>query len=373
MIIGCVTEIQNNEFRVGIVPDHVHTYVKAGHTFLVESGAGIASGYTDEEYRQAGAQIIDKAQEIWDMSEMIIKVKEPKESEYKYLRPGLILFTYLHLAANRKLTQVLLDNQVTAVAYETITDHEGRLPLLKPMSEVAGRLSIQQGAKYLEKQYGGSGVLLGGVPGVNRGKVLILGCGAVGSNALRMAVGIGAQVVVMDKYMPKLTQMDDIYQTNIQTVYMTEKALVRELASADVVIGSILVPGEGTPKVLRREHLKIMKPGSVIVDVAVDQGGCAETSRPTTHDDPIFIEEGIIHYCVTNMPGCVPNTSTNSLVNATIPFGIHIAQAGIEAASVFDHHLRNGLNTYQGHVTHKGLAHSLEMEYIDPLSLMNHS
>lgn len=370
MIVGCVKEIMNNEFRVGIVPDHVNMYVKAGHSFLIEKDAGIEAGFTNEEYEKAGAKIIDNAQEVWERSEMIIKVKEPQVSEYELMKENQIIFTYFHLAANRKLTLELLKRKVTAVAYETITDEDGRLPLLKPMSEIAGRLSIQEGAKYLEKQFGGSGVLLSGVSGVPRGKVLVLGAGVVGQNAVRTAVGLGAYVVVMDKNMERLEELDMLYQTSVQTVFMTEGALLRELDSSDVIVGSILVPGENTPKVLRKEHLKLMKPGSVIVDVAVDQGGCAETSRPTTHDNPIFIEDGIIHYCVSNMPGCVPFTSTNSLVNATMYYGLHIAGAGIETAAQFDPHLALGINCYQGHLTHKGLAHSLEMTYTDPLSLM---
>lgn len=370
MIVGCVKEIMNNEFRVGIVPDHVQMYVRAGHRFLIEKDAGLAAGYTNEEYQQAGAEIFEDASSIWNQSEMIIKVKEPLPSEFDYLRKGLIIFTFFHLAANRRLTEVLLEKEVTAVAYETITDEEGRLPILKPMSEIAGRLSIQEGAKYLEKQYGGSGVLLSGVSGVTRGKVLVLGCGVVGQNAIRTAIGFGAQVVVMDKNGSRLEAMDLMYRNNVQTVFMTEGALRRELTNTDVVVGSILVPGENTPKVLRREHLKLLRPGSVIVDVAVDQGGCAETSRPTTHDNPIYIEEGIIHYCVSNMPGCVPFTSTNSLVNATMFHGLHIAGSGIEAAVLFDSHLAQGINCYKGHVTHQGLAHSLEMEYVNPISLM---
>lgn len=367
MIIGCVKEIKNNEFRVGIVPDHVHTYVKAGHTFLIESQAGEASGYSDDDYIHAGAQIISSAKDVWDQVDMMIKVKEPLAQEYSYLKEGLILYTYLHLAANKELTDILLEKKVSAVAYETITDAQGRLPLLKPMSEVAGRLSIQEGAKYLEKQYGGSGVLLAGVPGVRRGKVVILGCGVVGSNAARMAVGIGAEVVVMDLNMAKLEEIENIYHNRVQSIFITERALTRELSNADLVVGSILVPGANTPKVLRKEHLKLMKKGSVIVDVAVDQGGCAETSRPTTHDDPIFIEEGIIHYCVSNMPGCVPNTSTNSLVNATLTVGLSIAQSGLEAAARFDQHIANGVNCYQGYLTHPQLADSLKIEYT-PLS-----
>lgn len=371
MIIGCVKETISNEFRVGITPDHVFTLLgdSGVHTFLIEENAGLASGYTNEEYQKAGAIITPNVKEVWAKSEMIIKVKEPTPDEFDYIRENQIIYAFLHLAANPKLTQVLLEKKATAIAYETITDKEGRLPLLKPMSEVAGRLCIQEGAKYLEKQYGGSGVLLAGVPGVRRGKVLILGCGNVGQNAVKMAVGIGAEVVVMDNNMVRLEEIDQRYATRAQTIYMTEKSVSREIADADVVVGSILIPGENTPKVIRREHLKLMKPGSVIVDVAIDQGGCAETSRPTTHDDPIYSVDGIIHYCVSNMPGCVPNTSTNSLVNATAIHVSRIAELGLEKAARFNSHLADGINCLKGQVTHKGLAHSLKVPYVDPVSL----
>lgn len=363
MKIGCVKEVKDFEQRVGLMPSHAAEYIKAGHSVYVEAGLGLGSGFSDQMYLEAGAQVIEEAEEIWSQVELMIKVKEPIPSEYNYLRPGLILFTYLHLASNLELTQVLLDKKVSAVAYETITDDHGALPLLKPMSEVAGRLSIQEGSKYLEKTYGGKGILLSGVPGVSGGHVVILGGGAVGMSACKTALGTGATVSVLDRNIERLTYIEDVFQGQINTIYSDEDSLVKELIKADVVIGSVLLPGEKTPKLVRREHLKLMDPGTVLVDVAIDQGGCFETSRPTTHSNPTFIDEGMVHYCVTNMPGAVPKTSTFALGIATLAIGLQIANKGIELAVEENQHLLMGLNTHGGKITNKAVSSALELDF----------
>ena len=363
MVIGVPKEIKNKEYRVGLTPDGVSAYVQAGHSVLVEQGAGAAIGYSDLEYTEAGAQILDEASAVWRNAEMIIKVKEPIASEYKYFRSDMILYTYLHLAADRPLTEALLNSSVKAIAYETIVGREGGLPCLAPMSEIAGRMSVQEGAKYLEKTFGGRGVLLSGVPGVERGNVVIIGGGNVGTNACKIAVGMGANVTVLDVSAKRLAYLDDIFPKQITTLYSTRENIRKCLASADLVIGAVLLPGRAAPKLVRREDLSLMKPGAVIVDVAVDQGGCVETTHPTTHDDPIFEVDGVVHYCVANMPGAVARTATQALVNATVPYGLELAANGVEEACKADPGLMAGLNCYGGKCTFKGVAEALNLEY----------
>ncbi|MGI6059933.1 MAG: alanine dehydrogenase [Blautia sp.] len=332
MRVGCVKEIKNNEYRVGLTPDNVVSYVNAGHEVYIEKDAGIGSGFTTDEYVKAGAVILDSAKEVWDRSEMMVKVKEPLKEEYQYFHEGLILYTYLHLAADRPLTDALLASKVKGVAYETLIERNGSLPLLAPMSQIAGRLSIQEGAKYLEKPFGGSGVLLSGVPGTPKANVVILGGGNVGTNACKIAVGMGANVTITDISLNRLAYLDDIFGSRIQTLYSTDAAIANAVANADLVIGSVLIPGKAAPKIMKREYLKNMRPGSVIVDVAVDQGGCCETTKVTYHDDPTFVVDGVVHYCVGNMPGAVPRTSTIALTNATLKYGLEIAGKGLETA-----------------------------------------
>ena len=362
MIIGLPKEIKNNEFRVGLTPGNVSDYVQAGHTVLVEQGAGLGSGFADEEYAAAGAKIVPDAKSAWD-TEMICKVKEPVESEYQYFRENMILYTYLHLADNKPLTEALLAKKVKAIAYETIVGPRGGLPCLAPMSHIAGRLSVQEGAKYLEKTYGGRGVLLAGDPGVARGNIVILGGGNVGTNACKMAVGMGANVTVLDLNLERLGYLDDIFPKQITTLYASRGNVLEAIKQADLVIGAVLVPGAVAPKLVKKEDLKLMKPGAVIVDVAIDQGGCIETSHATTHTDPIFEVDGIVHYCVANMPGAVARTSTQALANATLPYGLKIAKLGAEAACKAYEGLMKGLNCK---ITFKGVAEAFGMEYIDP-------
>lgn len=369
MKIGLPKEIKNNEFRVGLTPGAVSAYVRAGHMVLVEQGAGLGSGFNDQEYLDAGARIEERAEDVWAKAGMIVKVKEPIESEYRYFREGMLLYTYLHLAADEPLTRALLDAKVDAVAYETIVGREGGLPCLAPMSEIAGRMAIQEGAKYLEKTYGGRGVLLAGVPGVEKGNVVILGGGNVGANACKIAVGMGANVTVLDVNLNRLAYLDDIFDKRITTLYSTRDNIQKAVAGADLVIGSVLLPGRATPKLLLKEDLSLMKPGAVVVDVAVDQGGCVETSHATTHDDPVFAVDGIIHYCVANMPGAVARTSTLALVNATLPYGMELAAKGV-AACREDRGLLAGLNCCRGKCTFPGVAEALNLEYTDPASLI---
>jgi alanine dehydrogenase len=351
MIVGCVKEIKPQEYRVGLTPDHVRAYRQHGHDVLLEQGAGIGSGYSDEAYRESGARIIDSAADVWSAAELLIKVKEPLAPEFAWMRPNQMIFTFLHLAANRDLTLALLASRSIGIAYETI-EERGELPCLKPMSEIAGRLSVQEGAKYLEKPFGGRGVLLGGVPGVRSARVVIIGAGTVGANALKMAVGLGAQVTIMDIDMHKLTLLDDQYANRIQTLYSTEPALEAELSEADLVIGAVLVPGDTAPKLVKRAWLKSMKPGAVMVDVAIDQGGCFETSRLTYHHDPVYTIDGVVHYAVGNMPGAVPYTSTLALTNATLRYGLALADGGFDQAAQKLPGLLAGLNTRNGHCTH---------------------
>jgi alanine dehydrogenase len=367
MKIGTVKELKNHEYRVGLTPDNALSFIKNGHQVFVQSGAGEVANFSDDEYRLCGAVIFPTASEVYSKCDMIVKVKEPLKEEYKYLRPGLILFTYLHLAPNRPLADALLASGVKAVAYETIEDRSGSLPCLRPMSEIAGRLSIQEGAKYLERPFGGRGILLGGVPGVERGKVVIIGGGITGTYAAKAAVGMGAQVTLLDISLTRLVYLEDIFGASITTLYSSETNIARSLAEADLVVGAVLIPGSITPKLIRHDHLKIMKQGAVIVDIAIDQGGCCETSVQTTHDDPVFILEGIVHYCVGNMPGAVPRTSTVALVNTTLPYGLMMADMGLEKACASNDGLAKGVNIYKGKCVNKNVADSLSMQYA-PLS-----
>jgi alanine dehydrogenase len=359
MRIGVPKEIKKHEYRVALTPQAVKSFVARGHEVLVEKGAGAGTGYPDAEYKAAGAKVLPKAQELWEASDMVLKVKEPQEAEIGFLREGLTLFCFLHLAASPALLDELLARKVTAIAYETIELEDGSLPCLRPMSEIAGRLAVQEGAKYLEKEYGGRGILLGGVPGVQRGTVSILGGGVVGLNACKIATGIGAMVNVLDVDLRRLSYFDDIFGSRVSTLHSSEHHIAECLASSDVVIGSVLRPGKAAPKLIRREHLPTMRPGSVIVDVAIDQGGCAESSRPTTHDDPVYVEGGVVHYCVANMPGAVACTSTQALVSATLPYAMHIANQGFPKAARKDKAIALGANCYRGQIVHKGLAESL--------------
>jgi alanine dehydrogenase len=362
MLIGIPKEIKNNEYRVGMTPAGVELLVNAGHTVLVERGAGMGSGLTDDEYTAVGAQLVKTAAEIFKRAEMIIKVKEPLERELKMLRKGQLLFTYLHLAGDEKLTKRILETGCVGIAYETMVDPGGRLPLLIPMSEVAGRLAVQEGAKYLERSFGGRGQLLGGVPGTEPANVLVIGAGVVGTNAAQTAVGMGANVTIMDLYVPRLRQLDEIYQGRLHTLKSSPWNLRKALKDADLVVGGVLVAGAKAPWVVTRDMLKTMKPGSVLVDVAIDQGGCFQTSKPTTHANPIFEVDGIIHYCVANMPGCVPRTSTFALTNATMSYAVDIANKGWKRACLEDNTVKTGLNVCLGKLTCKPVADTFKMK-----------
>ena len=365
MKIGCVKEIKNNEFRVGMTPDNVKSYTNAGNIVYIEKGAGEGSSFTDEEYKASGAVLMDTAKEVWDTCEMMIKVKEPLKEEYQYFHKDLILYTYLHLAADRPLTDALLQAGVKGVAYETLMERNGSIPLLAPMSQIAGRLSVQEGAKYLEKPFGGKGMLLSGVPGTPKAKVVILGAGNVGTNACKIAVGMGADVTIFDINLERLAYLDDIFGARIQTMYSTDAAIENAVKDADLVIGCVLIPGKAAPKVMKKEYLKEMKPGSVIVDVAVDQGGCCETTKVTYHDNPTFVVDGIVHYCVGNMPGAVPRTSTIALTNATLKYGLQIAGKGLENACKENDVIYSGINTYAGKLTCKNVADSFHVEHTE--------
>ncbi len=370
MIIGVPKEIKVREDRVGLAPSSVRELVERGHQVLVETQAGAGIGMSDEDYRQAGAEVLLSVEELFARSEMIIKVKEPQLIECQRLRPGQILFTYLHLAPDPEQTKALMASGATCIAYETVTSASGGLPLLAPMSEVAGRMAIQAGAYFLEKPHGGLGVLLGGVPGVAPAKVVILGGGVVGSHAAMIAVGMGAEVWVLDRNVDVLRNLWRQYGSAINTQYATRDAIECHCRSADLVIGGVLVPGASAPKLLTRAMLKQMKAGAVVVDVAIDQGGCFETSHATTHDEPTYLVDGVIHYCVANMPGAVPRTSTLALNNATLPYALALADRGLEALRQ-DVHLRNGLNVFRGEITHAGVAESLGCAYRDPLAALN--
>lgn len=370
MKIGCVKEIKNNEFRVGMTPDNVRAYIDAGHEVYIEKCAGAGSGFADSEYISAGAAIVDSAKDVWNLVDMMIKVKEPLEEEYKYFREGLILYTYLHLAADEQQMDALLDGKVKAVAYETLQETDRSLPLLAPMSQIAGRLSIQEGAKYLEKRFGGDGILLAGVPGTPKANVVILGGGTVGFNACKIAVGMGANVTILDVNLKRLEELDNLFGAQIQTLVSTDSNVERVLKDADLVIGSVLIPGASTPKLFKKKYLSEMKNGAVFVDVAIDQGGCGETSHVTTHDDPVYIEDGVVHYCVGNMPGAVPRTSTIALTNATLRYGLEIAANGLEEACKKSDAICSGVNCYLGKITNKNVADAHGRESFDIHSLI---
>lgn len=364
MLIGVPKEIKNHEYRVGLVPSSVKDLVHAGHEVIVQTGAGAGIGSSDDEYLAAGARIIGTAKEVFEKAEMIVKVKEPQLVECEMLRPGQLLFTYLHLAPDPEQTAALIKSGATAIAYETVTADDRSLPLLTPMSEVAGRMSIQVGASALQKASGGSGVLLGGVPGVAPGKVVILGGGVSGTAAAEMAVGLRAEVVVIDRSLKRLRELSDLFGNQLKTVYSTMDAIDRYVTDADLVIGAVLIPGDAAPKLVTRDMVKRMRDGSALVDIAIDQGGCFETSRPTSHAEPVYIDEGCVHYCVTNMPGAVARTSAFALNNATLPFVHALASKGWEQAVRDDKHLLNGLNIHAGKVTYKAVADALNLEYV---------
>lgn len=370
MRIGCVKEIKNNEFRVGLTPMNVRDYVVANHEVMIEKDAGLGSGLTNEEYQKAGAVIVDAAKDVWTQCEMMIKVKEPLEEEFQFFHEGLILYTYLHLAADETLTKALIDAKVKAIAYETLVESNGTLPLLAPMSQIAGRLSIQEGAKYLEKPFGGSGVLLSGVPGTPKANIVILGAGSVGMNACKLAVGMGASVTILDINLARLEYIDDIFGASVQTLMSTDATVEEAVARADLVIGSVLIPGGKAPKLMKASYLKHMKPGSVIVDVAIDQGGCCETSKVTYHDAPTYVVDGVVHYCVGNMPGAVPRTSTIALTNATLRYGLQIANKGLEEACLQNHVIFSGINTYVGKLTCANVADAFGAKHTDIQSLI---
>jgi len=363
MIIGVPKEIKEKEFRVGMTPAGIRAMRQAGHPVLVEQGAGLGSGISDGEYLAAGAEICPDAASLYGRAGMIVKVKEPLPPEYPLLRPDQIIFTYLHLAPLPELTRVLLAAGVTGIAYETIELANGALPLLTPMSQVAGRMAVQAGAHFLEKEAGGRGVLLGGVPGVAPGRVLILGSGIVATHAAQMAVGLGARVAILGRNAARLAELDLAFHGRLMTLISNQDNLASELARADLVIGAVLNPGAAAPKLIRREMLGLMQPGAVIVDVAIDQGGCAETSRPTTHSDPVFTVDGIIHYCVANMPGAVPRTSTFALTSATLPYAVKIADQGAEAAARQDQALAKGINVHRGQLCNREVAESQGREW----------
>ena len=371
MIVGVPKEVKNNEYRVGLTPDQVFELKKFGHQVLIEKNAGHGIGFLDDHYVMAGAEIVDHAKHIFERSNLVVKVKEPQPEECQMLKSGQTLFTYLHLAPDPVQTQALLKSHATCIAYETVTSSNGRLPLLAPMSEVAGRMSIQAAAHHLEKSQGGRGLLLAGVPGVSAAQVVILGAGVVGSSALQIAVGMGAEVTIIDKNIERLRELDALYGNRIHTLYSNTSNIERAVINADVVIGSVLIPGASAPKLVSKLLVSKMHPGSVLVDVAIDQGGCFETSRPTTHQDPTYLVDEVIHYCVANMPGAVARTSTIGLTNATMPFVLDLANHGTELALTRDQHLMNGLNIYQGHVCCKAVAIAQGLDYVDPKTLIH--
>ncbi|HVD99582.1 MAG TPA: alanine dehydrogenase [Cytophagaceae bacterium] len=356
MIIGVPKEIKPSEFRVALTPGGVVELKKNGHTVLVQTGAGNGSGYTDEEYKTAGASLIDSPEKIFQQAEMILKVKEPLETEYKLIRENQVVFTYFHFASSRILTEAMIKSNAVCIAYETVEKADRSLPLLIPMSEVAGRMSVQQGAKYLEKHQGGRGVLMGGIPGVRPAQVLVLGGGIVGTNAAKMAAGLGAQVTIMDVNLARLRQLSELLPANVTTVMSNEYNITEALKNSDLVIGAVLIPGAKAPVLIRKEMLKLMKSGSVLIDVAVDQGGCIETCHPTTHENPTYVVDGILHYCVANMPGAVPYTSTIGLTNATLPYVVQLANKGWEKATTENIELQKGLNIVSGKIFYKPVA-----------------
>ena len=363
MIVGLPKEIKDNEYRVGLTPAGVRALTDAGHTVVVEVSAGQGSGFEDNLYERAGATLLETADQVWERGDMIVKVKEPIAPEYPRMREGQLLFTYLHLAPDHELTKQLLERKVTGIAYETITDRKGTLPLLTPMSEVAGRMAIQVGAHYLEKMSGGRGILLGGVPGVPAARVVIIGGGVVGTNAAKIAVGMGAHVTIIDNNLDRLRELDDIFLSKISTLASSAYMIHDAISDADLIIGAVLVPGAAAPRLVTKGMLKDVPNGAVIVDVAVDQGGCIETTHPTTHSNPTYYVEGVLHYCVANMPGAVPRTSTFALTNATLPYALKLANKGFIEAINSDHGLNEGVNTYAGRLTYEAVATAQEREY----------
>jgi alanine dehydrogenase len=366
MKIGVPKEIKTNENRIALVPAGAEALIAAGHSVLIEQGAGEGSGFADELYAEVGARIAPDAATTWGEADMVMKVKEPIEREWPHLRPGLTVFTYFHFAADERLTRAHLASGATCIAYETVELPSRELPLLTPMSEVAGRMAVQQGAKYLEKLYGGRGVLLGGVPGVPPAKVVILGGGIVGINAAKMAAGLGAKVTVMDVSLERLRYLSDVMPANVQMIYSNRHNVLEQISTADLVIGGVLIPGAKAPKLIRREDLRVMRPGAVVVDVAVDQGGCVETIRPTTHENPTYVVDGVIHYGVANMPGGVPRTSTLALTNATLPYALQLANKGWRQALRDNGALLKGLNMTDGKVTYAAVAESFGLEFAEP-------
>ncbi|MGI8787163.1 MAG: alanine dehydrogenase [Pyrinomonadaceae bacterium] len=371
MKIGLPKEIKDNEYRVGLTPAGVQALSDAGHNLFVQKTAGEGSGFADEQYKSAGAKMLETADEVWSEGDMIVKVKEPIAPEYPRMRENQLLFTYLHLAPEPELTKQLMERKVSGVAYETITDEQGRLPLLTPMSEVAGRMSVQVGATFLEKMNGGRGILLGGVPGVTAGRVVIIGGGVVGTEAAKMAIGLGAHVTIIDRNLDRLRQLDDIFLSQVQTLASSRYAIEEAISEADLVIGAVLVVGAAAPKLVTRDMLKSIPNGAVLVDVAVDQGGCFETTHATTHSNPTYYEEGVLHYCVANMPGAVPRTSTFALTNATLPYALNLAKKGLEQAIKDDKGLLEGVNTFGGKLTYEAVATSQKLEYTPLDSLID--
>ena len=363
MIVGVPKEIKQDEYRAGLLPVGAEELTRAGHQVLVEAGVGLGSGLSDEEYVEHGAELVGEPEELYQRAEMLIKVKEPQASEYPLLRPGQIVFTYFHFAADRELTEAVLASGCAAVAYETLADDRGRLPLLTPLSEVAGRMSIQEGAKYLERPQMGRGILLGGVPGVEPAHITILGGGVVGANAAKVAAGVGAHISLLDINLDRLRYLDDIMPANVTVLFSDRHTIRRSLSCADLVIGAVLVPGAKTPRLVEREDLRLMKPGSVIIDVAIDQGGCVATSRPTTHSDPTYIVDEVLHYCVTNMPGAVGRTSTFALCNATLPWALQIANRGLLPAAEALPPIARAINVFESEVTNRPVAETFEMPY----------
>lgn len=373
LAIGAPKEIKNHEHRVGLTPSSVRELVERGHTVYVQESAGVGSGFGDEQYLAVGAKILATAEDVFEASTLIVKVKEPQPEECKLLHAHHTLFTYLHLAPDPEQAQALMQSKASAIAYETVTDEQGGLPLLAPMSAVAGRMSVQVGAQMLEKTHGGAGLLLGGIAGTELGKVTILGGGVVGYNAARIAVGMGASVTILDKNPRRLSELDSLFQGRLQTLYATKDMVEKYVQDADLVIGAVLVPGASAPRLVTRAMLVHMRPGSVLVDVAIDQGGCFETSRPTTHQQPTYIVDGISHYCVTNMPGAVSRTSTIALNNATLPFVLQLADKGTQQALMENPHLMRGLNVHHGHITCPSVAEALDVEALDPThALLSH-
>jgi alanine dehydrogenase len=370
MIVGVPKELKTAEHRVALVPAGAESLAGDGHTVLVEQGAGLGSGFADAAYRAAGATLVPRAPDVWGQADMVVKVKEPIEPEWPCMRKGQVVFTYFHFAASEPLTRAVIQSGIVAIAYETVQLASGELPLLTPMSEVAGRMAVQEGAKYLEKVYGGSGILLGGVPGVLPADVLIIGGGVVGANAAKMAAGLGARVTMLDLSLDRLRYLSDVLPPNVDLLYSNRHNLLERLRVADLVIGAVLLPGAKAPKLVRREDLKLMKPGSVIVDVAVDQGGCIETSKPTTHENPTYVVDGIIHYAVANMPGGVPRTSTLALTNATFPYTKRLARWGWQEACKRDPALFLGLNVVQGRIVYPAVAEAFGLAVTDPLTLV---